>query len=511
MLFIFSDAPRSNSEAQRNEGSLSAQAVSPRSGECSPLLIHNLSSLVTVNADSSHSRRKSRGSGKRKGSGTKGTPSDSRDAAVCDLPPTDFSLRASGRGFHCAGDRNENRGEDASAANDDVSGEDVIKYSDKRKGVVGCSTKTEDVVGYSIESKVVIGRIAEANGAGSSGRGEDEGCATDTSRGSLDHITMQHDLIGHEAAQDFSDLQNASQRSVSGEKDLKIQHQRSVLQDSVSGEATKEDLEVNDQCIAGRDSASVETAKEEFKANHHRNVSQGSASNGTANEGNHQRNVSQGSVSNGTANEDNHQRKMSQGSVSKETAKEDYDNIHQQNASQDSVSGETMQLQEDFQVKHQRNVSLGLTGCDEVRDGSTMDCDISLTGCDSGTRPSSSHFDDDCAALSPIKPVKVGAFTAFVSDASDDASCVSDTTADLLTATVPVCDISDLVSSEDEGEGESSGQGVSADVSGNVEDSLNEGNGAPGTAPRNSVRSRRSCSIGRTFHPKMISGIDAFH
>ena len=157
---------------------------------------------------------------------------------------------------------------------------------------------------------------------------------------------------------------------------------------------------------------------------------------------------------------------------------------------------------EDFKAEGQRNGSRGLTGCEGVKDGSSnYDAEV----------PATSPSTDCCITLSPIKPIKVGAFVAlFASDMSDDTSCVSDTTADLLTAAAPLCDISDLASLEDEGQGESSDQGVAADVSGNVEDSLNQGNGSPSAARLKSTETKELCVSGGTFESKVISGMDHF-
>ena len=176
--------------------------------------------------------------------------------------------------------------------------------------------------------------------------------------------------------------------------------------------------------------------------------------------------------------------------------------------SHDSVNREA--VKENFTGEHQQNVSQGLTGCESVKDGA-FDCDVLMTGGDIDL-PTSSSLAEDCGmTLSPIKPVKVGTFKAFVvSDVSDDASCVSDTTADLLTATVPLCDISDLASSDDEGQGESSGQGVTADVSGNVEDSLNQGNVSPLTAHQKSTEDGQAHVTGHAFEAKVISGMEHF-
>jgi len=157
---------------------------------------------------------------------------------------------------------------------------------------------------------------------------------------------------------------------------------------------------------------------------------------------------------------------------------------------------------EDFKAEGQRNGSRGLTGCEGVKDGSS-NCDAEV--------PATSPSTDCCITISPIKPVKVGAFVAlFASDTSDDTSCVSDSTADLLIAAAPLCDISDLASLEDEGQGESSDQGVAADVSGNVEDSLNQGNGSPSATRLKSMETKELCVSGVMFESKVISGMDHF-
>ena len=179
-----------------------------------------------------------------------------------------------------------------------------------------------------------------------------------------------------------------------------------------------------------------------------------------------------------------------------------------QSKSQHSVQEGT--TNEDFKAEGQQNGSRGSTGCEGVKDG-LSDCDVLVTDCDAEVPAASPSTDDCCITLSPIKPVKVGTFIALLaSDTSDDASCVSDTTADLLIAAAPLCDISDLASLEDEGQGESSDQGVAADVSGNVEDSLNQRNGSSSAARQKSTETEELRVSGGTFKSKVISGMDHF-